>query len=140
MKECAPKIFTYFLLASILLLAGCATVDTIRDAPEAKGDKWVYDETYAELVELVDALLPALGLKNVEKRSTDTKVTVFVATHGITIASWGEVVRVTVTEFDAARTSVTVYWRSKFRDGIITSAPNWKKEIFDAIAESLAQQ
>ena len=126
----------WFLVAGSLL-SGCGSVDSVRDAPESRGEKRLFDVSYERMVGVVATTLPSLGLENVDKQSSAPKSTVFVGTHGITPASWGEVVRVIVTEIDVANTSVSVYWRSKFRDGIISSSPNWKEEVFAGIDERL---
>ncbi len=125
------------LLVAGPLLSGCASVNSVRDAPESEGEERLFDVSYERIVGVVETMLPLLGLENVDKQSNAPQSTVFVGTHGVTGASWGEVVRVIVTEIDATKTSVRVYWRSKFRDGIITSAPNWQEEIFSGIEERL---
>ncbi len=119
------------------LLSGCASVDSVRDAPESRGEERFYDLSYERMVDVVAKTLPLLGLEDIEKQSNDPRTTVFIGTHGITLASWGEVVRVIVTEIYLPETSVRVYWRHKFSDGIITSAPNWEEDVFAAIEERI---
>jgi hypothetical protein len=96
-----------------------------------------YDLSYELMVGVVARTLPILGLENIERESHDPRTTVFIGTHGVTLASWGEVVRVIVTETAPHETHVRVYWRSKFRDGIITSAPSWEEEVFTGIQEQM---
>ena len=120
------------------LLSGCASVDSVRDAPESRGEERFYDLRYERMVDVVAKTLPLLGLEDVEKQSNDPRTTVFIGTHGITLASWGEVVRVIVTEIYLPETSVRVYWQKKFRDGaLLTSAPNWEEDVFAAIEERI---
>lgn len=124
-------------LAAVVLLSACASVDSVRDAPENKGEVRIFDENYERMVSVAATTLPLLELENINRQSSDPRTTVFLATHGATLASWGEVVRVIVTETDVTKTSVRVYWRSMFRNGVITSAPNWPEEVFTGIEEEL---
>ena len=126
-----------FLMVLPALILGCASVDTVRDAPISAGEERVFDVGFARMDEVVATTLPLLGLDNIERQLDGSREIVFIGTHGVTPASWGEVVRVIVTEVGATRSSVKVYWRSKFRDGVITSAPDWYVEIFAAIEERL---
>ena len=119
------------------LLSGCASVDSVRDDPESRGEERFYDLRYERMVDVVEKTLPLLGLEDVEKQSNDPRTTVFIGTHGVTFTSWGEIVRVIVTEIYLPETSVRVYWRSKFRDGVITSAPNWVEDVFAGIEERI---
>jgi hypothetical protein len=92
------------------------------------------------MIEVVEETLPALGLENVEKQQNGPDghhATVFLGTTGVDLWSWGEIVRVIVTEIDPAKTSVTVYWRHKLRDGVISFAPNWAEDVFAGIEERL---
>jgi len=135
MKKLLIRTGVVWFLIAIPLLSGCASVNSVRAAPEFKGEERLFDVSYEHMVGTVETMLPLLGLENVDKQSNDPRITVFVGTHGVTAASWGEVVRVIVTEVDVAKTSVRVYWRSKFRDGLITSAPDWNEEVFAGIEE-----
>lgn len=127
----------FIMMVAGALLSGCASVDSVRDAPESEGEERFFDVGYEQMVSVVATTLPSLGLDNVEKRSNESRITVFLGTHGVTLASWGEIVRVIVTEIDAEKTSIRVHWRSKFRDGIITSAPDWIEEVFAGVEERL---
>jgi hypothetical protein len=126
-----------FLVVSPALLLGCASVETVRDAPTSSGEERIFDADFERMDDVVAAALPLLGLENIDRKLDDSGAAVFVGTHGITPASWGEVVRVIVTEVGVTRSSVRVHWRSKFRDGVITSAPDWHDEVFAAIEEQL---
>ena len=119
------------------LAAGCASVDSVRDAQESKGEERFFNMSYIRMLDVVAITLPSIGLKNVDKQSNDPRITVFLGTSGVSPASWGEIVRVIVTEIDVAKTSVRVHWRHKFRDGVISSAPNWKEDVFAGIEERL---
>jgi hypothetical protein len=103
----------------------------------SSGEERVFDVSFERMDDVVATTLPLLGLENIERQLDDSRAVVFIGTHGVTLASWGEVVRVIVTEVGVTRSSVKVYWRSKFRDGIITSAPDWDDEVFAAIEERL---
>jgi hypothetical protein len=129
--------FAGLLLA---LASGCASVETVREAPESKGKEQTFEATYARMLEVVDDTLVALELENVERQSSDPgapKQAVFLGTAGVDLWSWGEIVRVTVAEVDPTRTSVRVYWRHKLRDGLISFAPNWTENVFEGIEKRL---
>jgi len=126
-----------FFMVWPALLLGCASVATVRDAPTSAGEERIFDAPFERMDDVVAAALPLLGLENIDRQLDDSGAAVFVGTHGVTPASWGEVVRVIVTEVAVTRSSVNVYWRSKFRDGAITSAPDWHDEVFTAIEEQL---
>lgn len=125
------------IMVTGFLLLGCASVESVRDAPMSKGEERIFDVGYRRMVDVVSATLPSIGLENVEKQPDEPQVTVFLGTAGVDLWSWGEIVRVTVTEIDSTRTSVRVYWRHKFRDGVISFATNWTEEIFSGIEERL---
>ena len=125
------------MTVAVVLLSGCASVDSVRDAPGSKGEERFFDVSYRRMVDVVATTLPSIGLENVDKQSNDPRITVFLGTGGVSPASWGEIVRVTVTEIDVARTSVRIYWRHKFRDGIISFAPSWTEDVFAGIEERL---
>ena len=71
------------------LLSGCASVESVRDAPESYGEERIFDVSYVRMNDVVAATLPLLGLENVDKQSDDSRTAVFVGTHGVTPASWG---------------------------------------------------
>jgi hypothetical protein len=121
----------------LMLAAGCASVDSVRDAPESSGEERLYNVGYSRMVELIATTLASTGLENVDQQSTDPRITVFIGTSGVKLTSWGEIVRVTVTEIDPTNTSVRVHWRHRFRDGLISLAPDWRKKIFAGIEERL---
>lgn len=122
---------------AIALFSGCASADSVRNAPESKGKEQVFNVGYSGIVETVATTLPAIGLENIDRQSNDSQTTVFLGTVGVTPQSWGEIVRVTVTNIDVDTSSVKVYWRHKFRDGPISFAPDWSDKVFTGIEERL---
>ena len=121
-----------------VLLLGCASVETVREAPESKGEERLYSISYERMVRVVETTLPTLDLENIDKQSVEPQKMVFLGTHGVTWLSWGEIVRVIVSGVDAEKTSVRVHWRRKFRDGLIALDPDWKDAVFAAIEEHLS--
>jgi hypothetical protein len=128
---------TSVMMVTGVLLLGCASVDSVRDAPTSKGEERIFEVGYKRMVDVVSTTLPSVGMENVEKQSDVPQVTVFLGTAGVDLWSWGEIVRVTVTEIDSTSTSVRVYWRHKLRDGVISFAPNWTEDVFTGIEERL---
>lgn len=136
----AMRHMAFGLSLIIVLAAGCASVETVREAPQSKGEEQTFEATYARMLEVVDETLVALELENVERQSSDPgspKQTVFLGTAGVDLWSWGEIVRVTVAEVDPTKTSVMVFWRHRLRDGLISFAPNWTENLFEGIEERL---
>ncbi len=87
-----------FLIVWPALLLGCASVETVRNAPTTSGEERVFDAAFERMDAIVAAALPLLGLENIDREFDESGAAVFVGTHGTTAASWGEVVRVIVTE------------------------------------------
>ena len=119
------------------LSAGCATVDSVRDAPETAGEERTYGVAYDRMTELVARTLPSIDLAIVSRDVFETKQTLFMATSPMKWNSWGEIVRVTVSEVDASNATVAVHWRHNFNDGLMSPVPDWKGKVFTAIEERL---
>lgn len=126
------------IIVASAALSGCASVNSVRDAPQTRGEERAFDVSYAQMVSLVEKTLPSLGLGNIEKQSRSLRSTIFLGTQGVSPVSWGEIVRVSVSDIDAGKTSVTVYWRHRFRDGVISFARDWTDDIFAAIKRRAA--
>ena len=122
-------------LALACMSAACATVDSVRDAPKTAGEERTYAVSYQRMTELVARTLPSIDLEIVSREVFETKQTLFMATSPVRWSSWGEIVRVTVSEVDANHATVAVHWRRNFNDGVIAPVPYWQGRVFAAIEE-----
>lgn len=128
----------FLIMIAAAVVSGCASVNSVRDAHETKGEQRSFDVSYPDMLSMAETTLSSLGIGIVDTQTSDSGSTVFLGTDGVTFSSWGEIIRVTVSKSDPANTSVTVYWRHRFRDGLVSFTRDWTEDIFADIEKRAA--
>jgi hypothetical protein len=117
---------------AMALLTACADVNTVKKASREKGKTSVFSVDQERVAQLVLRTLSAEGL-DIDSRVVVGADVVIVAVQRLNAFTWGEFIRVIVHRLDQDNTRVTVYWRSRFRDGLLR-ARDWDAIVFAGIA------
>ncbi|UCC55415.1 MAG: hypothetical protein JSU75_08560 [Gammaproteobacteria bacterium] len=123
------RIFNLALLA--ILLAGCATTDTVRQE-KGMGDKQLFEHPYDAVFE---ATLVVAGNQGLEVVEQDRDNGTIILSHGVTLWSWGERVAVFIRKMSATQTEVEII--SKPVMAPLNFPPDWVSRIFEGIDKEL---
>jgi len=99
------------LVLSSTLMA-CTSVQSVRDSA-APGFVHRFAVSYQQVLEATPASLAAVRLSVLETDDSVAGRRVIMARHGLSYASWGEYVRVIVTQIDAGHTDVAVLTKGR---------------------------
>lgn len=127
-----------FVGGLLLALGGCATAETVRDAPMSSGTARSFAASYDRTTA---ATLDALRQFNVNITSTQEQPTglLILVTKSLSAFSWGEVGRVAVERSAAPPTTVRVVWEKRSQLQITgTGETAFSNELFDGIQQKLA--
>ncbi|WP_156948094.1 hypothetical protein [Marinobacterium jannaschii] len=126
------------LLPFVLLLASCATVNTVANAPETEGVSSYFDEDYDLVKEAVTNSIYNLGVDIKMQRDIGSRHSI-VFSKDMSAFSWGEVGRVMVIPMDDGRSKVTVYTEKRSKYQLTgTSENEFAQEIFLSTRNILA--
>jgi hypothetical protein len=123
------RIFNLALFA--ILLAGCATTDTVRQE-KGEGDKQLFEHPYDVVFE---ATLVVAGNEGLEMVEQDRDNGTIILSHGVTLWSWGERVAVFIRKMSATQTEVEII--SKPVMAPLNFPPDWVSRIFEGIDREL---
>ena len=131
------------LITGILLLgiavggSGCATMDTVKDAPQQEGISRSFNAPYDSTVAAALKALAGLNV-NVTSSSQDGNGTTYLVSKSLSAWSWGEVGRVYVEKSVAPPTTVFVDWKKRDALQITgTGSDEASQAIFNAIQQDL---
>jgi hypothetical protein len=129
---------SYALIGAILLtsLAGCADLDTVRDAPLDKGVSRSFDVPYNRLTAAALATLSSVNV-NLVSSSEDATGTIYIIDKSLTFTSWGEVGRIYVKKAPTPPTTIIVYWEKRARGGEGIGADEFTKAFYDELGKHL---
>ena len=126
-----------FLLLLTASLGGCASMDTVAEAPLASG---VSQSFPASFDSVSGATVKALTTLNVSVTNSEQKPAglVILVTKQLSAFSWGEVGRIYVQKSTSAPTSVYVLWEKRYQLQISgTGQSEFSDSLFKAIANAL---
>jgi hypothetical protein len=115
------------LFLFVVMTCACATVDLVRSDPDF-GSTHTFKAPYADVLQAVPKALHALNMTMLESSEPNSHTREIIAMHGASMFSWGEFVRVVVTEVDSGRTDVAVY--TKRWELLPSGGRNWSAEVF----------
>lgn len=124
----------YFGFLSLIVLQGCATLSTVRSAPAFAGTSIVYNQSYERTFDATLEAVKWAGLKLVEENRAKR---VIVASHGVSLMSWGERVRVTVLPLDEQHTQVNILSKRVLATNIF--ATDWEEKLVQTLNVSLGK-
>jgi hypothetical protein len=116
--------------------AGCADLDTVRNAPLDKGISRQFDVPYDRLTAAALTALSSVDV-NIVSSSEDAGGTIYLVDKSLTITSWGEVGRIYVKRSVAPPTTLIVYWEKRARAGEGIDAREFTRVFFEAIGRNL---
>jgi len=122
-----------FITFVALLVGGCASTETIREA-QGQGVSRIYHHPYKTVYDAALAAAKAKELEVVENDDKD-KVGRLVLSHGITWKGLGEKIAVFITPVTRARTKVEIV--SKPVLAPLNFQPDWQQVLLDQIDAEL---
>ena len=117
-------------------VAGCADLDTVKNAPLDTGISHDFDAPYTRLTAATLTVLSSENI-NVVGSSEDATGTIYLVDKPIALGSWGEVGRIYVKKTAAPPTTVIVYWEKRARSGAGIDAREFTRTFFDAVGKQL---
>lgn len=124
-------------LCGVLLLAACANMDTVKNAPPDQGLSRAFDASYDRTTAATLKALSSLNV-NITNAAEDSSGTTYLVSKPMSMFSWGEVGRVRVQRSSAPPTLVFVDWRKRDTVQITgTGADEFSSTLFAEIAKSL---
>lgn len=124
------------MTALICGIAGCADLDTVKNAPLDKGITHVFDAPYNRVTAVTLTVLSSENI-NVVGSSEDATGTIYLVDKPIAVTSWGEVGRIYVKKTVAPPTTVIVYWEKRARGGEGIGAEEFTRVFFAAVGKQL---
>lgn len=115
------------MLFLILLVSGCASVETVKEA-QGQGSSRVYQYAYDRVY---NATLSAAKAKELEVLENDKPNGRLVLSHGVTLWSWGERIAVFFTATMPRSTKVEIV--SKPVMSPLNFPPDWQQILLDQI-------
>lgn len=120
----------------VLAVAGCATAGSVRSEPDDMGRAFEFTEACEVLVELVPPTLAELGFRLDSVEPAGPCGVTVVAVKPVSLASWGEVVRVIVAPDSAGGTLVRVHTRRALATNV-TALGDWSARIHQALLDGV---
>ena len=124
-------------LALLASLPGCATLETVANAPLKEG---IVESFPAKYDAVNGAMIAGLASLNVDVKSSreQPEGTVVLVLKSLEAWSWGEVGRIFVERSDSDRTNVYVRWEKRSRHQITgTDAKEFSDALFQSIRAAL---
>ena len=118
--------------------AACASVQGVRSQPLDAGDVHFYAAPFGDVVAATRATVLALKINVQDSATIDSSTWMVLGTKGLSLMSYGEVVRVIVHQTADGPVAVRVV--SKRRLATNLTARNWTDSIFERLDAILHQQ
>jgi hypothetical protein len=127
-------------MACVLCLAGsgCATVNSVSREPLTDGLTWPYPVPLEYVIQATRTVMTR-GEVTIERDAPlDTRTWMIVGTQGVSLFSWGEIVRVVIVGYPW--TTVTAYCEPRIATNVTAmDTDDFAAKLFPAIALELAQ-
>ena len=128
-----------WLLASviwIMCLGGCATRTSMLSAPLDAGCSQTFSADYDRVITASRDALTSSGLDIEDASEVNNRTFVILAQKGMSMSSYGELVRVTVQGMSESETEVKVYTKRRLATNV-TARGDWADTVFSNIALQL---
>jgi len=125
-------------LAYALFAAACASVQGVRSQPLDAGDVRFYAAPFTDVVAATRATVLALDIHVQDTATVDSTTWMVLGTKGMSLTSYGEVVRVIVHQIADGPIAVRVVSKRRLATNII--ARNWTDSIFERLDAILHPQ
>jgi len=113
------------------LVAGCASVQGVRSEPLDAGDVHFYAAPFGDVVAATRATVQTLEITVQDTATVDSTTWMVLGTKGMSLMSYGEVVRVIVHQTSDGPVAVRVV--SKRRMATNVFARNWSDSVFERL-------
>lgn len=123
------------VLAAVVLSCGCATTTSVTSDPQDAGQRFRFAEPCETLAALVVPTLADLGFAMHTTEAAEPCGITVVARKPVSLASWGELVRVIVLPVDGG-TEVTVLTRRVLATNV-TARGDWSGEIYRGLLRAI---
>ena len=121
----------------IALLAGCATPSGIRNAPLDEGVQRLFRAPVEDVRTALKEALVETGFKVGEVAEVNDGVWIVVATKGMSLMSYGEIVRVILEDHGETKTVARFMTKRRLATNIAAKG-DWSASIFEAVQTRLA--
>ena len=116
--------------------SGCATTDTMREAPLSEGKTQTFAAPFDTVLEATRESIPEAGFGIQEVNQVDAGTTAFIAEKSGGAFSYGERVRVLVQRQGDAETLVRVLTKKKMATNVFAKG-DWSDTLFQLIGSRL---
>lgn len=124
----------------LVFVVGCASAGGIRSEPLDAGEAKVYAAPMTVVVPAVQQAVLAAGLDVDAVSQPDSATWMIVAKKGMSLFSWGELVRIVVQPTpDGATAVVRVFTKRRLATNI-TAKSDWSDTIFEELDHILTQR
>ena len=120
----------------IICVGGCATRTAMLDAPLDAGHSQTFSADYARVITASRDALTSSGLDIDDAIEIDDRTFVILAKRGVSMSSYGELVRVAVQGVSESETEIKVYTKRRLTTNI-TARGDWADTVFANIALQL---
>ena len=120
------------------LVAACASVQGVRSQPVDAGDVHFYAAPFSDVVAATRATVLALEINIQDTATVDSTTWMVLGTKGLSLLSYGEVVRVIVHQTPDGPVAVRVVNKRRLATNI--TARNWTDAIFEKLDAILHPQ
>ncbi len=120
----------------IICIGGCATRSAMLDAPLEAGRSQTFRADYDRVIRASRDALTSSGLDIDKASEMDNETFVILAQKGVSMSSYGELVRLTVQGVSESETEVKVYTKKRLATNI-TARGDWADTVFANIALQL---
>lgn len=127
-----------FAAVCAALAAACASVQGVRSQPLDAGDVHFYAAPFGDVVAATRAAVLALEINVQDTATVDSTTWMVLGTKGMSLVSYGEVVRVIVHRTSDGPVAVRVVTKRRLATNV--TAHNWADAIFEKLDVTLHQQ
>jgi hypothetical protein len=118
------------------VLTGCATVGSMGAAAADAGVKRDFAAACEQIRIIVPEVLMQASFMVRESRDIDHREQVVTATKAVSAFSWGELVRISISEIDSDVTGVRIHTERRLATNV-TARRDWAPELFSAMEARL---
>ena len=107
------------LLLALIACVGCASTSSIQNAPLHAGTGRTFDSDFDTVLAAARQATTEAGLAIEKTERVDEKNWIIIGKKGTSAFSWGELVRVAVTDDGPEKTTVRVYTKRKLATNVL---------------------
>lgn len=124
-------------LAIVVLVAGCANMNTVKSAPINDAVKRTFSAPYDQTNAAALATLQSMNVA-ITSSSEDARGTTYLVSKSVNLFSWGEVGRVVVGRSEGDSTTVYINWEKRSKMQISgTSESSFSRAYFTELEKKL---